>query len=405
MASHKSLRPIILSMAGRLTASHGIKSVGNQPTRYQSTTTTSVSERITALEARIKALESQLAVTKIPRRALGHSGLQLPIMSLGCAGLGNVYGDMTIEEARFLVHTCVKNGVDFFDTSPYYGDTKSEDVLGECLKDIPRESFILATKCGRSGSGSDFSRQAILKQVEASLNRLQVDTLDILQLHDIEFSSSLGLIVEEALPALQELKDAGKVKAIGITGLPLNVLDFVHQRSQVKLDCMLSYCCYTLNNTNLKKYLRRWNHNGIGVIQGGAASMGLLSAHGPPDWHPAPDKIKETCRKAVQHVESKGKNISKLAFQYVMREELLTSTLVGVTNIEQLTQNLKWVNQPDIDNILLEEVMNILDPIRNQVWVEKGSEENIALSYAGYWAKDREQGDNTIIGSSKNLSS
>lgn len=106
----------------------------------------------------------------------------------------------------------------------YYGDTLAETVLGKALKTmpIPRESYVVSTKCGRYGSGFDFSAERVTRSVDESLERLNLDYVDIILCHDIEFGS-LDQIVYETVPALQKLKDSGKVRHIGISGLPLHI--------------------------------------------------------------------------------------------------------------------------------------------------------------------------------------
>ncbi len=121
-------------------------------------------------------------------------------------------------------------GINFFDTSPFYGDTKSEAVLGKGLKLLPRDQIIVATKIGRYGQDTfDFSAEKVNASIKESLTRLQLDYVDLLQCHDIEFAS-LDQIVEETIPALLKLKERGVVRNIGITGLPLKIYKYVLDR-------------------------------------------------------------------------------------------------------------------------------------------------------------------------------
>ena len=241
---------------------------------------------IAALVARIEALErdvKKLEMKKMPTTQLGAIDFEASKISLGCAPLGGVYGDMPQAEAQSIIDMCLAAGVNLFDTSPYYGNTTSEKVLGECLKNSPfeRDSYFIATKCGRYvDEGSDFSAKRIEQSIEESLNRLQVDCIDLVQCHDVEFARSMQEVVEEALPVLDEARAAGKIRHVGISGLPLSVLDFVLEHSDVEIDTILTYCNYTLQNENLKQFVPRWAHRKLGIIQGGAMSMGLLSPQG-----------------------------------------------------------------------------------------------------------------------------
>lgn len=124
---------------------------------------------------------------------------------------------------------------------------------------------------------------------------------------------------------------------------------------------------------------------------------------GPPQWHPAPQQIREVCRRAVRHCEAKQKSIVELAFKFTLSEPRLTSVLVGASEPEQLARALQWLQEGQLDGPLLEEVLDILAPIRNKVWVERGSEEAIALAYGGYWADTRADLRKVIAGTSTNL--
>mmetsp|Transcript_39386 Transcript_39386/g.77493 ORF Transcript_39386/g.77493 Transcript_39386/m.77493 type:complete len:408 (-) Transcript_39386:121-1344(-) len=391
------------------------------PARLRKFSSSSNDQRIQELELRVKQLEQMLApsIPQMKYRQLGNTDLRVSAVSLGCAGLGGVYGGVDQDQANEIVLTALRRGINFFDTSPYYGDTLSETVLGKCFQhalstgEFKRSDFYIATKVGRYGSGADFSGARVEASIQESLDRLQTDSLDLVQCHDIEFASSLDQVVHEALPALFSAKAAGKVRHVGITGLPLSVIDYVLEQHdgpayqaagrprENMIDTILSYCCYTLNNTGLEAYLPRWKHRGIGIIQGGATSMGLLTPGGPQDWHPAPDQVRLACREAVELCERLGEDAVKLAFQYTYSQPDIATVLVGTISKEAVETNLQWTSTPPNPD-LVAEVQEILAPIRNKLWVEKGSEENIALSSGGFWAGGR-QGQNVIAGVSRNL--
>lgn len=99
--------------------------------------------------------------------------------------------------------------------------------------------------------------------------------------------------MNETIPALLKLKEAGKVRFVGITGLPLKVFSYVLDRLPPKtVDVVLSYCHYSLNDTTLKPLLPYLEDKGVGVISASPLSMGLLTNQGPPEWHPAPSEVK-----------------------------------------------------------------------------------------------------------------
>jgi L-galactose dehydrogenase len=308
-------------------------------------------------------------------RTLGKTGLNVSALSFGASSLGGVFRDVDQAEAIRAVHVALDLGINFIDVSPFYGLTKAETVLGAALKDLARDRYILATKVGRYGETAadfDFSPARVLESVDESLCRLGVDHIDVIQCHDIEFAD-LDQVVSETLPVLRWLQQAGKVRFVGITGLPLKVFRYVADRTDVAT--ILSYCHYELNDTSLLDvvpYLKRKN---IGVISASPLGMGLLSSRGTPPWHPAPADVKATCAKAAAHCRAKGASIEKLAVQFAVARPDIATTLVGSANPENMKRNVEWIGEP-IDRELLREVLDILQPIHNVTWPSGRPENN-----------------------------
>ncbi|KAK7363027.1 hypothetical protein VNO77_05155 [Canavalia gladiata] len=306
-------------------------------------------------------------------RELGKTGLKLSNVGFGASPLGNVFGTVSEEQAIGSVRLAFQSGINFFDTSPYYGGTLSEKVLGKALKALgaPRNEYIVATKCGRYKEGFDFSAERVTRSIEESLERLQLDYVDILQCHDIEFGS-LDQIVNETIPALQKLKEAGKTRFIGITGLPLGIFTYVLDRVPPgTLDVVLSYCHYSINDSSLQDLIPYLKAKGVGIISASPLAMGLLTEAGPPQWHPASPELKSACQAAATHCKEKGKNISKLAMQYSLLNKEIASVLVGIRSVEQVEQNVAAARElatSGIDEEALSEIEAILKPVKNQSW-------------------------------------
>ena len=306
-------------------------------------------------------------------RPLGKTGLMVSTLSYGASSLGSVFRSIDESEGIRAVHTVLDLGINFIDVSPYYGLTKAETVLGKALKGIPRDKYYLATKLGRYGEDEfDFSSQRITGSVDESLARLGVDYLDLIQCHDIEFVS-LDQIVNESIPALRKLQEQGKVRLVGITGLPLNAFRYVLDRTEV--DTILSYCRYSLNDTALLDLVPYLKERGVGIINASPLSMGLLSNRGAPDWHPAPELIKETCAQAAAFCREQGVDIAQLAIQFSVSNPDLPTTLVGTANPNNIEKNARWTEDP-IDQALLAEVLKILEPIHNRTWPQGRLENN-----------------------------
>lgn len=308
-------------------------------------------------------------------RVLGNTGLKVSFLGFGASPLGNHYGgNIKEEDAIAAVQEAFRLGINFFDSSPYYGDTLSEKMLGKALKTlmVPRDQYVVSTKCGRYAEGFDFSAERVTKSIDESLARLNLDYVDIFQCHDIEFGS-LDQIVNETIPALQKLKEMGKIRYIGITGLPLDVFTYVLDRVPPgSVDVILSYCHYSINDTSLEDLLPYLKSKGVGVIAASPLSMGLLTENGPPEWHPAPSEIKSACAAAAAHCKAKGKNISKLSLQYSLKNKDIASVLVGMNSVQQVRENIAATFEVEegrcIDQELLEEVEAIIRPVKNLTW-------------------------------------
>lgn len=298
-------------------------------------------------------------------RKLGNTGLNVSALSFGASSLGGVFRDVRREEGIRTVHTAIDMGINLIDVSPYYGLTKAETVLGEALRAIPRDRYILSTKAGRYGQDEfDFSKKRVIDSAEESMRRLGTDYLDILLLHDIEFGS-LEQVLEEGIPALEQLKKSGKIRFFGVSGLPLNIFEAVLSRTV--LDVILSYCHYSLNDTTLLGLLPLLERQGTGLINASPLSMGLLSNRDVPDWHPAGGDIKAACRRAAEHCRSKGADIAKLAVQFSTADERIPTTLVSTATPENIRNNILWTEEP-MDESLLREVLDILKPVDGATW-------------------------------------
>jgi L-galactose dehydrogenase len=298
-------------------------------------------------------------------RKLGKTGLDVSILSYGASSLGSVFRDIRENEGIRTVHTAVDRGINLIDVSPYYGLTKAETVLGKAIAEIPRDKFILSTKTGRFGLDDfDFSGERIEKSLEESLKRLQTDYVDILLLHDIEFGS-FQQVIEEGIPTLQKLKEQGKIRYFGVSGLPLKV--FEKTLAVTDVDVILSYCHYSLNDSALVDLLPLLAKKQVGLMNASPLSMGLLNGREIVSWHPASDEIKQTCQKAAAYCASKGADLAKLAVQYSVRHQQIPTTLVSTASTINIEKNIEWTDEP-IDEGLLQEVLNILKPIHNLTW-------------------------------------
>ena len=299
------------------------------------------------------------------RRPLGKTGLSVSILGFGASPLGGVFGDVEASEGVRAVHAAVDLGINLFDVAPFYGQTRAETALGNALLGIPRDRYVLATKVGRYGDAEfDFSAERVLRGIDESLRRLKVEFVDIITCHDIEFVP-LGQVIDEAIPALHRARDQGKVRFIGVSGLPLKIYYKVLNRTP--LDTVLSYCHHTLNDNSLANHLRFFKQKHLGVINASPFAMGLLTGRDPPDWHPAPAPLRSACWQAAEHCRNRGADLPRLALQYAVSNPAIATTLTGMRSQQEVEQNVAWLQQP-IDPDLLAEVLTILQPVHNQTW-------------------------------------
>ncbi|GAX84472.1 hypothetical protein CEUSTIGMA_g11892.t1 [Chlamydomonas eustigma] len=277
----------------------------------------------------------------MPRRTLGGTGLKVSVLGFGASPLGGVFHPVDEESCTRAVHAAFHAGVNFFDTSPFYGATKSEMMLGKALAGLPRSEIIISTKVGRYGQDHfDFSAERVSASVEESLGRLQTNYIDLIQCHDIEFGD-LDQVINETLPALIKLREKGVVRHIGITGLPFSAFHYVLDRCPLgTVDVILSYCHNCLNDDSLVMELPYFEEKHVGVINASPLAMGLLTKQGPPDWHPAPLALKEAAKAAALKAEECGVDIAKIALAEAIKTPGIATTLVGMATFEVVTANV-----------------------------------------------------------------
>lgn len=304
-------------------------------------------------------------------REIGRTGMKVSALSFGASSLGSVFRDTKESEAIAAVHTAVEMGMNFIDVSPYYGHYKAETVLGKALREIPRDRYYLSTKVGRYGKDGvntwDYSGRRATESVYESMERLGVEHIDLINVHDIEFAD-LHQVVEETLPALVELREKGVVGHVGITDLQLENLQWVVDHAAPgTVESILNFCHFTLNDDKLLDFLDYFEERGIGVINASPLSMGLLSQRGVPAWHPAPASLVEACRRAVEHCSAKGYPIEKLAMQFSVSEPRIATTLFSSANPANVAKNIAYVSeQPDME--LVSEVKGIIGDQQRVSW-------------------------------------
>jgi len=307
-------------------------------------------------------------------RILGKTGLPVPILSFGASSLGQEFRSVQLDEALRSVHVALECGLNFIDTSPFYGRGMSEVLLGVALRGIPRDSYTLCTKLGRYDLGHfDFSARRVVESVDVSLHRMGTDHLDIVLCHDIEFVP-MQQIVDVTLPALRSLQQSGKVRFIGFSGYPQKIFRFICDQTDV--DCVLSYNQYTLQNTRfLDESVPYLKAKGVGIMNAGPFSARLLTNAPLPKWLKEPEDVKAAARRAADFCARQGVDIAKLALQFSCANPEIATTVAGSANPDNIRNWARWLAEP-LDAQLLADVQAIFAPVRNLGHVEGLPENN-----------------------------
>lgn len=307
------------------------------------------------------------------RRPLGKTGLELSVLGFGASSIGAEFRPIDVPEALRCVNVALDRGMNYIDTAAYYGRGMSEIMLGRVLPQLDRDSFILSTKLGRyAPQHFDFSAKRVAESIDISLERMQVDHIDMVFCHDIEFVD-LNQVIDETIPALQKQVEKGKVRFIGVSGYPMKIFHEMLRRAE--LDVVLTYNHYTLQNDMALDLAEPCQDAGVGLINAAPFSARLLTDAPLPVWHQATDQVRQVAKAAADHCRTRGTDIAKLALQYAAANESFASCVVGSANPDRVSGWCDWLDQP-IDETLVAEVKEILKPIHNWVYAEGRPENN-----------------------------
>ena len=284
-------------------------------------------------------------------RVIGR-GLPLSELGLGTSPFGNLYRETTDAATAAATSAAWDAGIRYFDTAPHYGLGLAERRLGAALRDRPRDDYVISTKVGRDLVPTpenasqldenfvvpathrrefDFSRDAILRSVDQSLDRLGVDDIDILYLHDPdhhwEQASTTGMA------ALEELRDQGVVRAIGAGMKETGMLTEFVRRCDVDV-VMLAGRFTLLDQSALDDLLPLALERGIAVVAAGVYNSGLLSQEVVPadahyEYEPAPPELIARARAIADVCRSHGATLPEAAVQYPLRHPAVVSAVLG----------------------------------------------------------------------------
>lgn len=304
-------------------------------------------------------------------RILGKTGLKLSVLGFGVSPVGNVFEPVDESEAIRALHYGIDHGINFYDVAPFYGDTLAETRLGKALVDR-RHNIILATKVCRYIDHFDFSYNRVIKGIDESLQRLQTDYVDVFQLHDIEFGSK-EQVLNEAIPAILKVKESGKARFVGITGLPVRYLAHIIQ--QVDLDTVLSWGHYNLVEDEINDELVPLSiEKGFGLVNAAPFMQRILTNDSLPSWHRSPQPLKDIQPVLIDICNKYGYDLSDVALAYAVSHPHIATTIAGMCQTHIVEKNIRAAGM-DVPPALLEELAIAVEPVKNLMWFE-GREEN-----------------------------
>jgi len=303
-------------------------------------------------------------------RRISDTDITVTCFGFGGASMGNMYTVAHDDAAVRAIRSAHKAKVRYFDTAPMYGFGKSERLYGSVLKDQPRDSFVLSSKVGRlivagkptpesedtcfveidnAYSIFDYSRDGVLRSLEESRKRLGIERIDIVYIHDPDVNDSFKQALEEAFPALADLKSQG---IIGAIGAGMNQAEMLCEFAKnADFDCFLLAGRYTLlDQIALQELLPLCQQKNISIVIGGAYNSGILATGAVEGAHynyaPAPPEIMEKTRNIETVCARFNIPMKAAALQFPFGHPTVVSNIPGVKTKERFEENLSLFTHP-----------------------------------------------------------
>jgi D-threo-aldose 1-dehydrogenase len=290
----------------------------------------------------------------LQRRPVRRTGVELPTVGLGTAGIAGLYASVAEDEAHAVLRHALEAGVVYLDTAPQYGHGTAERRVGAALAGVDREAFVLSTKVGRlivpragadtglfpdappSDAVFDFSRSGILRSLEESLRRFGLDHVDVVLIHDPDDYEDQAL--REAYPVLEELRAEGVVRAIGVGMNQTRVLERFVRETDV--DLVLVAGRYTLlDREAASSLLPACLERDVAVVVGGVFNSGILADPAPGaryGYVSAGAETLDRARALAATCERHGVSLRAAALQFPLRHPAVTSVLAGARSVREL---------------------------------------------------------------------
>jgi D-threo-aldose 1-dehydrogenase len=301
----------------------------------------------------------------------GRGGLRVGPIAFGGAGLGNLYGAIPADVWPGCVPAAWDAGIRYFDVAPHYGLGLAEERIGDSLADRPRDEFVISTKVGRiivprdNPEGStdlanlfdvpadrdrvlDYSRDGVLRSIEGSLERLGLDRIDILFVHDADEHYREAL--DGAFPALEELRSQGVISSYGAGMNQSDMLTRFIENTDLDI-VMLAGRYSLLDQGALADVLPAAERRGVSVAAAGVFNSGILATDRPTpdarfDYAPASDELIEKVTAIAEIAEAHGHRVPELAAQFPLRHPAIPTVVLGARSAEQVLHNAALLARP-----------------------------------------------------------
>lgn len=297
---------------------------------------------------------------ELPKRPFGPTDLQVTSLCIGCAPLGDMPDTFAYsvpeEQALELIRAAFKSPINFFDTAASYGDGESERRIGIVLRELGGvpPGYIVGTKADRNLQTGDFSGDQIKRSVERSLKLLGVDQLPIVHLHDPEHTTFDNIMAPGgAVEALLRLKDEGVIGHLGVAGGPIDLM--MRYVATGAFEAVITHNRYTLLNRSANPLLDMAAARGLAVLNAAPYGSGIL-AKGPDAYaryayQEAPERMVEQVRRIDELCRGYGVPLAAAALQFSLRDPRITSTVVGMSKPERLSQTVELAQHPIPDEL------------------------------------------------------
>lgn len=310
----------------------------------------------------------------VPGRVEKPAGLTK--LGFGAAPVGNLYTEVDDDDALSAIQSAIESGIRYFDTAPYYGYGLSEERLGKALSGMARSTYVLSTKVGRcvypsedgklvgddgfvvSGRRAvfDYSRDGIMRSIEASLKRLDTSYIDILLLHDVgalthgdRHPQIMYQVLKDALPAMADLKSSGICGAIGIGVNEEDVC--LELMPQFPLDYIMLAGRYTLlEQAHSRRVLTEAQRRGVAILSAGPYNSGLLSKSSEPgktyNYAPVDPEVLARAQKIYDLCEAEGVDVGAAALQFPLAHPAVATVVAGMRNVSQVESSVRRLTAP-----------------------------------------------------------